>query len=264
MRAGRIRPACIPTVARADKNCGMVSFDGVVDEYDTGRPSYPAAIYDALGPLAGRLVIEGGAGTGIATRQLVERGATVVPVDLGPALLRRAASRISGLTPVIADGAVLPFRDACADLVCFAQSWHWLDERTRCGETARVLRRGGRWAGWWSHARADGAPWFDNYWSLIEAACPAARRSQRDTDWGTGIEASGLFTAAERVVVPWLREVSIDTWMTDAASHSYIAALSSGDRSALLNGLAGLVRRRFPDGALQVPYETWMWIASVR
>src|SRR5260221_11510011 len=108
----------MPAVARADKNGGLVSFDGVVDENDPGRPSYPAAIYDALGPLAGRLVIEGGAGTGIATRQLVERGATVVPVDLGLALLRRATARISGRTPGIAAGAVLPFRERGAALDC--------------------------------------------------------------------------------------------------------------------------------------------------
>jgi 16S rRNA A1518/A1519 N6-dimethyltransferase RsmA/KsgA/DIM1 with predicted DNA glycosylase/AP lyase activity len=60
----------------------MVTFATVVDEYDTGRPGYPAGVYDALGPLAGAVVLEGGAGTGIATRALLDRGAHVVPFDL--------------------------------------------------------------------------------------------------------------------------------------------------------------------------------------
>lgn len=36
----------------------MVSFEAFADEYDGGRPSYPAAVYDALGPLAGLRVYE--------------------------------------------------------------------------------------------------------------------------------------------------------------------------------------------------------------
>jgi hypothetical protein len=58
----------------------------------------------------------------------------------------------------------MPFRDECADLLCFAQSWHWLDQHRRAGEAARVLRKGGRWAAWWSHARVDGEPWFEAWW----------------------------------------------------------------------------------------------------
>ena len=36
-----------------------------------------------VGPLAGRLVLDCGAGTGIASRQLAARGARVVSLDLG-------------------------------------------------------------------------------------------------------------------------------------------------------------------------------------
>ena len=31
------------------------SFDSVVDAYDAARPTYPAGVYDALGPLAGHV-----------------------------------------------------------------------------------------------------------------------------------------------------------------------------------------------------------------
>jgi len=40
------------------------------------------ALEDAAGPLAGKLVLEGGAGTGIATRQLAARGTRIVAVDI--------------------------------------------------------------------------------------------------------------------------------------------------------------------------------------
>jgi SAM-dependent methyltransferase len=105
----------------------MTSFDPVAAEYEPGRPGYPEAVFDVLEPLVGRRVFEGGAGTGIATSVLHRRGARVVPFDIGIAVLLRARTRTSGLPVVVADGAAMPFRDECADLLCFAQSWHWLD-----------------------------------------------------------------------------------------------------------------------------------------
>lgn len=241
-----------------------MSFDPVVDAYDAARPAYPDRVYDALEPLSDALVLEGGAGTGIATRALLARGARAVPFDVGLGMLSRAAARTQGLWAVVADGARLPFRDACADLVCFAQSWHWLAIDRRCAEAARVLRPGGRWAGWWSHARDDGAEWFDEYWDLVERACPGVERSQRDTDWGAELRDSGLFDVGDQIDVPWTRELTVDTWITDLSSHSYIAAQEGAVRSSLLRSIRDVVERAFPDGRMRVPHETKLWIARTR
>lgn len=239
---------------------GVGLFDGVVEAYDQGRPEYPPGVYEALAPLDRRLVLEGGAGTGIATRQLRGRGASVVPFDLGPAILRRALERTPGLPGVIADGASLPFRDRCADLVCFAQSWHWLDPAQRCGEAARVLRATGRWAGWWSHARADGQVWFDRYWSVIESAT-VGRREHRDTDWGVELDRSGLFDVSPRITVPWTRELLVETFLAEVSSYSYVSTLAQADRQELLAVVDDDVRGAFPSGLMEVDYQTWLWIA---
>jgi len=240
----------------------VVSFESVVDEYDAGRPTYPPEVFDALGSLDGADVLEGGAGTGIATRALLGRGARVIPFDVGHGILRRAVEHTPGLGAVVADGARLPFRDACADLVCFAQSWHWLAEDRRCPEAARILRRTGRWAGWWSHARADGEPWFEAYWSAIETACPGTHRTQRDIDWSRGLRDSGLFTVGERITVPWVRSTAVDAWLVDQASHSYVAALPATPQNRLLADLEQILRSEFPAGAMDVAYETWLWTAT--
>ena len=240
----------------------MPSFDPVVEEYDSSRPTYPPGVFDALGRLGGAVVLEGGAGTGIATRDLLDRGARVIPFDIGPQILRRAVDRSPGLPAVVADGARLPFRDRCADLICFAQSWHWLDPGRRSHEAARVLRPGGRWAGWWSHARADGEHWFESYWSAIERACPGTNRSQRDTDWGSGLHLAGCFDRPERITVPWERRITTDAWLTDQASHSYVMALGAPARADLLDELDQILGERFPSGEMRVSYETWLWIAA--
>ncbi len=242
----------------------MASFETVVDKYDEGRPGYPVGVFDALGPLSGLMVLAVGAGTGIATRQLLEFGANVVALDPGAQMLARARRRSVGLAAVVGNGADVPFRDGAFDLVYFAQPWHWVDPARGCAEVYRVLRDGGRWAGWWSHARADGQAWFDKYWSLIEAACSGASRLQRDIERGAAVGASGLFDVASRFVVKWVRTVSVDIWLTDLSSHSYVVALLAEDRRTLMAELRSMLCVEFPTGEMVVPYETRLWIAQRR
>jgi SAM-dependent methyltransferase len=242
----------------------VVSFDRVAEEYAAGRPSYPDAVFDALQPLAGRRVLEGGAGTGIATRALLDRGAAVVPFDIGPTVLRKSREHMPDLCAVVADGARLPFRADSADLVCFAQSWHWLDPGSRVEEAARVLRDGGRWAAWWSHARADGDAWFDRYWDVIEELCPGVMRSRRDEDEGVDLTASGLFDMDDRRVIRWVRHLDIETWLLDDRSRSFVMAMTEGRRTTLLDEIRSVLERQFPHGQVDVAYETWLWIGVKR
>jgi SAM-dependent methyltransferase len=238
------------------------SFDPVAGAYDDARPGYPDGVFDALEPLAGVFALDGGAGTGIATRELVRRGACVVPFDIGLEMMRRTRSRSPGVPALVADGAVLPFRDACVDLVCFAQSWHWLDPVHRCDEVARVLRAGGRWAGWWSQTRADGEAWFDASWDAIEAACPGTHRSQRDVDWAEPLRRSPRFEVSEPIRVPWLRRLNVEHWLADLATHSYVIGLAPDARLRLMTRLGEIASEGFPDGEMRVPYDTRLWIAT--
>jgi SAM-dependent methyltransferase len=241
----------------------MGPYDAVVEEYQSGRPGYPDALFDALEPISGQTILEGGAGTGLATRSLLERGAKLVAFDVGIGVLSRAMRSLPGVVGIVADGAAMPFRDCCADLLCFAQSWHWLDERRRAREAARVLRRGGRWAAWWSHARADQEPWFESYWDAMEAAT-VARRWHRDTDWGEGMRLSGRFDVSDRVTCRWIRETTVGQWLDHDRSHSFVTSLREPERLALLAEIEQNLRHHFPDGHMRVPYETWLWIATKR
>lgn len=242
------------------------AFDAVADEYDEGRPGYPSALFDQIEelldrPLDGALVLDGGAGTGIASRALSARGARVVAFDTSEPMLRRAVARDASMHAAVADGAVLPFRSGVADLVCYAQAWHWLDVSRAAAETARVLRPTGRWAGWWSHARADGEAWFDAYEDLLDATCPAHSRAHRDIDWSLGLAGTGCFDSFEHRRVPWTRETSIDAWLTDERSKSYVAALDEAARTDLLAQLRQLLSDEFGD-RVRVRYETWLWTAT--
>lgn len=99
---------------------------------------------------------------------------------------------------------------------------------------------------------------------MIERSCPGTHRGQRDIDWGATVSGLGLFDVSERVVVPWIREVSVDDWMVDQASHSYVVALDESRRTRLLRDLRHVLDQQFPDGAMAVRYETWLWAAPQR
>jgi hypothetical protein len=61
-----------------------------------------------------------------------------------------------------------------------------------------------------------------------------------------------------------MREVTVDGWMTDQASHSYVVAMPAQDRAELLAELRAIVEAPAPSGVLAVPHETWLWTATAR
>lgn len=242
----------------------MREFDGIASEYQQGRPGYPADLFDALQPLKGALVVEGGAGTGIATRELIARGASVISFDTSISMLRRGLDH-DGRSPrgvVLADGAFIPIRDSSVDLVCYAQAWHWLDTRYRVDEVARVLKPGGRLAGWWSHPRSDAESWFREIWDLIEASCQTVDRSYRDIDWSLDFSGRNYFEVGAVQVFPWQRRLTIDQWIVDERSKSYIARLATEPREHLLAQIERVLIEQFPSGVAGVDYDTWLWIAE--
>ncbi len=240
-------------------------FDEAASHYDAARPSYPAALFDELetrtGPLAGQLVLDWGAGTGIASRQLAERGARVVSLDIGERMLRLALARSPWAACALADGNNMPIRSATAALTTFAQSWHWFDPELATAEVARVLRPGGFWAAWWNRAHADGEAWFDDYQALVSSSCPGYLWQHRSDEQMAPDWASGLVEATSVTVVPWVRRLTAEHWITDERSKSYFIELEPTLRESVLGQVAAILARRFPDGQLVVPYLTTLLLA---
>jgi SAM-dependent methyltransferase len=244
-------------------------FDQAADSYDAARPSYPDGLYAELeqraGMLAGRLVLDFGAGTGIASRQLAARGATVVSLDIGEQMLRHARARSPQTPCVLADGNRMPVRAGSADVVTFAQAWHWFDQRA-AAEVARVLKPGGSWAAWWNRASGGGEPWFEEYEDVLSAFCPGYTwRHERDEtlaqDSTGALERTLLMEAAGHVVLPWTRQVPAADWLTDERSKSYVISLEPAVREAVLRQLAEIIAAQFPDGQMTVPYVTTLAVA---
>jgi SAM-dependent methyltransferase len=138
-------------------------------------------------PPPGRLTIDVGCGEGRLPRILRDRGYAVVGVDASPTLVAHAAE-LGPKQYVVADAALLPVRDSCADLVVAYMSLHDIDDLgSAIAEIARVLTRGGRFcfsilhptntAGAYAERTAD-APF------VIEGSYLTPRRTEYFTDRG--------------------------------------------------------------------------------
>ncbi len=127
--------------------------------YDTSRPEYPGWIYRRLAEDgafgASRATLEIGAGSGLATRRLLEHGAdplTIVEPDSRFVVMLEALCQHSEADCRI---VVQSFEEARLasrqyDLVAAATSFHWIDQTAGLEKVARLLRTGGRVALWWN------------------------------------------------------------------------------------------------------------------
>jgi hypothetical protein len=133
---------------------GREAFGADPAAYDAVRPPYPDWVFDELAARdvlrSGAVTFEIGAGTGIATRALLARGAgpvTAIEPDARlAAFLRTRCPGVDVRTEPFEDSRLA---DATFDLGFCATAFHWLDEDSALARIAAALRPGGWWAAVW-------------------------------------------------------------------------------------------------------------------
>jgi 2-polyprenyl-3-methyl-5-hydroxy-6-metoxy-1,4-benzoquinol methylase len=119
------------------------------DHFGRTRPEWQRNFRDYLRPhkvesLAGRLVLDVGAGSGRHSYEAHGLGARVVAVDIGDAIHVARRNLPAAVVTVQADAEDLPFHDAAFDLVMAIGVLHHLpDPRRALKSLARLVRPGG-------------------------------------------------------------------------------------------------------------------------
>ncbi len=150
-------------------------FSNRVDHYVKYRPSYPKEaidyLYDTIGLRSSSDVADVGAGTGIFSKLLLERGSRVIGVEPNEAM-REAAVKLLGeyenfrVVPGSAETTGLP--DASVDFVVCAQAFHWFDRNLAKAEFHRILRPGGKVVLIWNSRLTQGTTFLELFERLLQ------------------------------------------------------------------------------------------------
>ena len=191
-----------------DRGFGREAFGIDPAGYHAARPAYPEWVFEILREhcrlASKKKVFEVGAGTGLATRRLLDLGANplvAIEPDERLAAFLLATVRDDALTLMVSsfEDAVLP--QASFDLGVSATAFHWLDEDLALRKAADLLRTGGWWAMVWNvfgdPSRAD--PFHEATKTLLDGPVSPSERIGHlpfALDVGARVAASNVLAAS--------------------------------------------------------------------
>ncbi len=141
-------------------------FDAIAVNYDRYRPRYPEPLFDdivEMGELSqGAQAVEIGAGTGIATTPLVDRGLIVTALEPAPGMAALARAKLGNRARV----EVSRFEDSTAtepiQLVAAFNAWHWVQPDIGLDLATQMLTSGGTLAIVWTDVISWGEDPFES------------------------------------------------------------------------------------------------------
>ena len=119
-------------------------FDELMNPYDLKRRlDIVFGLFLSKEELKGRSLLDVGCGTGWFSRRAAEMGSSVVSLDIGFRLLKKAREKYAKVL-VVADACVLCFPNASFDIIVSSECIeHTLDPKQALREMHRVLKPGG-------------------------------------------------------------------------------------------------------------------------
>jgi SAM-dependent methyltransferase len=232
-------------------------FNDRATDYVKYRPSYPAAAIDALldglGPPEQIVAADVGAGTGISSRLLGDRGVRVVAIEPG-GTMRGAAEPHANVSWMAGRAEATGLVAHAVDLVVCAQSFHWFRPPEALAEFAQIVKPHGRLALVWNR-RSQTDPFTAGYRQAIIDVGGEVAAEAMPFDPGV-IPASGQFTAPDRLTFPNAQRLDLNGLIGRAQSASYVP--KSGASGERLLDLLKILHAHYADerGMVTLVYET--------
>ena len=243
------------TVSRSDDI--RLSFDTVAEVYDGVRPSYPPDLFDSLFEMLPPepTIIEVGPGTGQATKDLLDRGAFVHAVEIGPTMAGILRSNLPSNRLRVSVGAfeTTGIRLAPADAVFAATAYHWVAKEAQTDRPATILRPGGLVAivdliqvespddaGFFETAQ----PIYERY-GVSHIGPPPPHRDEVDPPIRTVLDNDARFESTSVRRYDWNQTYSAERYRQLMLSYSVTQMMDEPDRQGLLDEVESLVRTDF-------------------
>jgi SAM-dependent methyltransferase len=125
-------------------------FTGKSELYKKFRPSYPKELVDYLYSIGfdeGSIIADIGAGTGIFSRLMLERGSKVYCVEPNEDMRNASINDLSefeNFVSVNGNDKNTGLQDNSVDYITVAQAAHWFDKQAFISECKRIIKPGGK------------------------------------------------------------------------------------------------------------------------
>jgi SAM-dependent methyltransferase len=247
--------------SRLERAVGRGIFGEDAAGYEAARLGYPEDLYDRVfarvGRSSGLCLLEVGAGTGLATRDLLARApARLLAVEPDPRLVAFLGAALADAGPCLTienqPFESVDLQPASFDLAVAAASFHWLEPVSALARIRMALRPRGVLAFWWNVYRAAGIgdPFADAVMPLLDGiALPPSEggitHNSLDEARHRGLLEDNGFENVEFVL--FRRERTLDSAAVRAlyATYSFVRKLESADRERLLDRIGELVECTF-------------------
>ncbi|MEA5419830.1 class I SAM-dependent methyltransferase [Spirulina sp. CCNP1310] len=200
-------------------------YSSCADDYAKNRPSYPASVIDAilegLGEPSDILAADIGAGTGIGSHLLAERGVKVYAIEPNEAMIQAAKSH-----PLVefynnpAEKIALPAH--LLDLVVCFQSFHWFNPIKSVLEFHRILKSSGKLAIVWSDFDKND-DFTSTYTSLVNQIANRELIKERFGDINPIIDSS-LFVLSHQYEFSYCHQINFDGLIGYTKSSSIVSS----------------------------------------
>jgi ubiquinone/menaquinone biosynthesis C-methylase UbiE len=245
-------------------------FSDRAQDYAKYRPSYPSKAIDCIleGLNAPNLLIAAdvGAGTGISSRLLADRGVRVIAIEPNEAMRQIAEPH-----PLVefcsrnAEKTELPGKSL--DLITCFQSFHWFNPEPTLKEFARILKLEGKIALIWNDRDVNGDDEFTRQHDLIITKAsknsPIHSRLDGKSDLLINSLFPSLFPVFKHHIFSYQQAFTKDSLIGLAMSASYIPKEGNESQQTIKN-LTNLYQK-YSDrqGLVYLQYQTSVYLASL-
>lgn len=225
-------------------------FGDAVELYDQARLGYPDDAIDwALRGTTGQ-VLDLGAGTGKLTAALVARHRQVIAVDSSESMLSKLRTALPDVETRLGRAESTGLPDAAFGLAVIASALHWFARPAVDREISRVLRPDGVVAAMWNPVD-PGYPLAHHFTDARAASGMAA------TEFDPGISFDRRwFGPTRRASFTHVVELSVEGFVGQLASRSYVLAAPESSRRRWLDRFRAAAAELAVDGSLGVPFRT--------
>lgn len=245
-------------------------FTGKAEVYSKYRPDYAEEFIDYLieyNSLKDKSIIADiGSGTGIFSRQLLEKGLKVKAVEPNSDMRKEAEESLGtfpGFTSVNGSAEYTVLEEKSIDLVTAAQAFHWFDKEKFKAECRRILKPGSKVALVWN-SRVTDDPMVIECGEAMKKLCPLFKGFSGGIDEDAGVFDS-FFKDGKYEFCDFRHDLKYDLggFIGRNLSASYAPKEADMNRSEFIEAMAKIYNKYSRDGFILMPNTTRSYIGKV-